>query len=139
MIRARSRCRTVALAILASTGLAACGLPSGERLLDGSDVAGTVQQELQIPLAKVEPVGSTAVLANVREVFAGQSTNETVMMVDFNTAAATVQLTSSRAVAQPELSHITRDNIVVVYRHEPGTMSRFRNLRTALDHVEPPS
>ena len=136
--RARRHSATVLFVVAAGVALTACGLPSGERLLDGSEVAGTVQQELQIPLAKIEPVESTAVLANVRDVFTGRSANETVMIVDFNTAAATVQLTSDRGSGRPEPSQITRDNIVVLYRHDPGTISRFRELRTALDHVGPP-
>jgi hypothetical protein len=140
-IRSRARRhRTVALAaVVASTGVSACGLPSGEQLVDGSDVAGSVQQQLQIPLAKTERVDSTAVLVNVRDVYTGQSSNETVMIVDFNTAAATVQLTSGRTAGRPEPALITRDNVVVLYRHEPGTISRLRELRTAVDHVAPPA
>jgi len=112
---------------------------SGERLLDGSDVAGTVERELQIPLARSDPVDSTAVLANVRDVYTGRSSNETVMIVDFDSTAATVQLAPERADRSPEPSHVTRDNIVVLYRHEPGTISRWRELRAALAHVRPPS
>ncbi len=141
MIRSRPTWRSVTarFVVLASVSGAGCALPSGEPLLDGSDVAGSIQRELGIPLAKTEPVESTAVLANVRDVYTGRSSNETVTIVDFNSADATVQLTSDRTgSARPEPLHATRDNIVVLYRHEPGTISRFRELRTALDQLGPP-
>ena len=127
------------IVVAAGVALAACGLPSGERLLDGSEVADRVQRELQVPLAKVEPVESTAVLANVRDVYTGRSSHETVLIVDFNSAAATVQLTSGRAAALSGIPHVKRDNIVILYRHEPGTISRFRKLQAALGHVGPPA
>jgi hypothetical protein len=137
--RARGHSTTVLSVVAAGVALAGCSLPSGEQLLDGSEVAGRVQRELQIPLTKVEPVESTAVLANVRDVYTGRSSHETVLIVDFNSAAATVQITSGRAAALSEIPHVTRDNIVILYRHEPGTNSRLRKLRAALGHVGPPA
>ena len=125
---------------MASTGLAACGLPSGERLLDGSEVAGTVQRELQIPLAKIEPVESTAVLANVRDVYTRavfQRDGDDRRLQQRRGDGAARIATAERT--RPEPSQVTRDNIVVLYRHEPGTISRFRELRTALAHVGPPA
>jgi hypothetical protein len=132
---ARRRSASVLCGLVAAACVAACGLPSDEELLAGSEVASSVRQELQIPLKKVEQVDSTAVLANVREVYTGRSSNETVMIVDFGSAAATVQLASGGARSPRDLTEITRGNVVVIYHNEPGTISRFRELRDALFRV----
>jgi hypothetical protein len=71
-------------------------------------------------------------MEDVEHTYSGRLRNERILLVIFDSAAATVQLTKGHRPPDKDVDVVVRRNAVVLYQHEPGTISRLARVRTAL-------
>jgi hypothetical protein len=129
-LRYPRRALLILTVLVAASG---CGLPGNETLLAGPPLAQEIGGRLGIPLKKTPGLDSTAVMANVEATYSGRSTNERILLVVFDSSAATVQLTRRQRRRDGNVDVVVRRNAVVLYEHERGTISRLAQIRAALD------
>jgi len=126
---ALSACMAASLA--ASIG---CALPARAPVVDGPALAQTLQTRLGISLHEVPAPSTAANLHDVRAVYFGRSVNERLSAVVFDSAAATVQILGARGAHRlPAPGRLlTHNNVVVIYQHDAGTLSRLKLVQAAL-------
>lgn len=134
-----TRSRFVACSALSALALAAggCGFPQGERLLSPTAVADRLQQALSVELTRVPKVSGIAAFPDVKATYAGRSSNERILVVVFDSAAATVQLVGERSPPGTGIDALRHRNVVVLYQPDPGTLTRASDLASALRSVAP--
>jgi hypothetical protein len=106
-------------------------------LISGPPLAREIERSLDVPLARVPRVESTSVMFNVVQTYSGTSANERLLVLVFDSAAATVQITASRSARGRDMAVIARKNAVVLYQHKNGTASRATTIRSALVRILP--
>lgn len=90
---------------------------------------------MDIALGERPPVVSNSVMADVEQTYLGRSSDERLLVIVFDSAAATVQITGPRQTSLAGVTAIARVNAVVLYQHEDGTVNRANVIRSALARV----
>ncbi len=111
-----------------------CGAWEGEKLVSGPRLVEEVQAELDIPLSEAPRLETTSVMADVDQTYVGRSRNERILVVIFGSTAATVQLTERRR-AGDDVDALVRDNAVILYEHEHGSVSRLGRIKVAVERA----
>jgi hypothetical protein len=110
--------------------LAGCQALATETVIAPTAVREAVQSRLGDALSETRPVDSVATLTDVAAIYALRTPGEHLLLVVFNSREATVQLTGAARPSHPEL--VVVRNVVAVYDHDRGAVSRMAQLRAVL-------
>lgn len=130
------RIATCACTLASVFGLAGCTLTSREPVIDGAWLANALEVQLGVQVEEVPQAPMAGNLHNVRAVYSARSVNERLLAVVFDSAAATVQVLGVQGGGNrvPGLGRLFRhNNVVVIYQHDAGTVSRWNLVRTVVD------
>jgi hypothetical protein len=122
------------LLIAICAALAGCQALETETIIAPTAVREAVQSRLGDALSETRPVDSVATLTDVSAIYALRTPGEHLLLVVFNSREATVQLTGAARPSHPEL--VVVRNVVAVYDHDRGAVSRMAQLRAALMSLE---
>jgi hypothetical protein len=124
-----------AIALLgASLALTGCGLFERERTIPAADARQAVQAQLGVALTETAPVSVLPTLTDVEATYTMKSPDEELLLLVFSTPDATVQFTGPGTKRTP--AAIVVRNVVAVYEHRPGTVSRRAQVRAALVRLD---
>jgi hypothetical protein len=129
---------TKACTVLAcSFAFAGCAmLPEDERRIDSQVVERELERELGLQLRSSSPPPVSTTLANLETSYEGEGSRERVLVLVFDTPAATAQVTGEGGVRNVGSAQLIRKgNIVVLYNRpdgEGGRRGRISSLLTQL-------
>lgn len=138
--RSRRRLRTrriqltaaVLISALLQTGCAL--LPQEERLIDGQLITRRLQGTLGLRFMAAFPAPYTITMSDVVTSYSSRSLRQRVLVVAFDSSAATKQITGGlNRVPQAKIRVIERENMVILYKHAPGTPDLSDELASVLD------
>lgn len=112
-MRSAGHC-AMAMFVLALTG---CPGTQDTTIVGGERVRSAIATELGLALEPLPKIEVTSTLANVIDIYSAPAPNEGVLVVVFDSAAATVQILGDNA-GVPGGHVLRRENVVVLYR--PG-------------------
>jgi hypothetical protein len=126
----RSRRRGAAIVLLAiCVALGGCRALRADTVIAPEAARAAVQAQLGVELYTAATVASVATLTDVDATYAATTASERLLVVVFDSREATVQLTGS---ARSDGDLVVVRNVVAIYDHDRGTISRLSELRTAL-------
>jgi len=130
------RCHSfrAALWLAAGTALAGCAELRAEHVITPVQVRHAVQSELDVALVEKAPVNTVASLTDVTGTYFLKTANERLLLVVFDSPAATKQMTGSAQRSTDDLLVIR--NVVAVYEHHDAHPSRLSRLRSALRRLD---
>lgn len=114
-----------------------CDLSQQEQVIEGLDMQASIERSLGLRLEEDLTPTSVANMHNVTAVYSARSANERIVAVVFDSADATVQFFGR---PRPRFAPgrgvvLRRRNVVMVYHHQRGTISREAILRATLRGV----
>jgi hypothetical protein len=114
-------------------------IPAHEPTIDGAALVDALEAKLGVQLAGTPSAPTVANLHDVSAVYSGASTNERLVAVVFDSPAATVQLVGGNGVHHVSgVGQLLRhDNVVVIYQHDVGTLSRWNLVRSVVRAAPP--
>ena len=118
------------LAVWLCAATAGCGALRAEKFIAPAAARDAVQSALGEVLVETPLVSSVAALNDVTATYALRTTNERLLVVVFKTREASVQLTGPDAAHDGGL--VVNANVVALYEHDRGTISRLPALRSAM-------
>lgn len=111
--------------------LSGCSNTSSGQRVDGSRVRAAVEKELGTRFVAVPNVMETATLSNVLDIYSTGIASERILIVVFDTPAATGQIVGDRGRIQ-DTEVIRRGNVVILYTPAVAAPPRTDDLRRAL-------
>jgi len=129
-----SRPPTACLLVTICAALAGCTALEAQSIIAPTAVREAVQSRLSVALTEASAPDSVAALTDVQISYALRTTNERLLVVVFDSNEATVQLTG--AARSPDSDVVVVRNVVAVYDHDRGTISRLAQLRSALRSLD---
>ena len=123
------RCGAAILLLAICGGLGGCRALRAETVIAPEAVRDAVQSQLGVELYVAPTVAGVATLTDVDATYAATTASERILVVVFDSREATVQLTGS---ARSDGALVVVRNVVAIYDHDRGTISRLSELRTAL-------
>lgn len=122
--------RCVATLVL-TAAIGGCSSVPGEPTVDGRRVRSAIEQHLGVALKPVPKVVQTATLSNVVDIYSAWTSSERILVVVFDSPAATSQVVGKHA-RMPGSDVLRRGNVAVVYTRTPRRGSRVSELRQAI-------
>ena len=118
------------LAVWVCVATAGCGALRADKVIAPAVARDAVQAGLGVALVETPPVSSVAALTDVAATYALRTSNERLLVVVFGTREASMQLTGPGPPRDSEV--VVNGNVVALYEHDRGTVSRLPELRAAL-------
>lgn len=122
--------RCVATLLLAAVIGGCSSVPEGGTA-DSPHVRSAIEERLGVALKPVPKVVQTATLSNVVDIYSARTTSERILVVIFDSPAATTQVVGEQA-RMPGSDVLRRGNVAVVYTRTPRRESRVGELRQAI-------
>lgn len=109
-------------------------LPQKERLIDGQLIARRLQNSLGLRFMATLPAPVAITLPDLVASYSSRSLGQRILIVAFDSPAATRQITGGlNRVPQAKFRVIKRENMVILYKHGPGTPDLSDELASVLD------
>jgi hypothetical protein len=127
------RHRLTAIASTLAIAVAGCGVvPRTGQRLDVGTVRAAIAQRAAIDLHHEPPPIGTPGLPQLAGTYAGANRTERIVLLDFYSPEATAAALGREGARDRDLV-LRRENLVVLYEHEPGGPDHREDLRAALD------
>ena len=94
-----------------------------------------IRRSIFVELTRTEGLENTAAFPDVRAAYVGQTTHERMLVVVFRSATAAVQVLGKQTPHVDGIVPIRYRNVVVLYQHQPATVSRAPRVAAALRHA----
>jgi hypothetical protein len=120
------------LLLVAWPALAGCGgLPDRENVISGGEVERRLERALDLPLVRVPQPRYAPSMVNVTATYEGRSASESLLVVVFDSRAATAQI-GHEGRARGGLDVLLEGNVAVLYRRGTGRPDRKHAIERAL-------
>lgn len=120
--------------VLLAFALAGCSQAGSKTTADGAKVRSVLEARLGITLELTPKVVETPTLSNVRNVYSAQSASERILVVVFDSPAATRQILGEQG--RLDGGEIVRHgNVTVLYTVRTGRANRAATIRRALNNA----
>lgn len=119
--------------LAAMLGASGCTTATSPRPYDAESVRVSVEKRLQMPLERADDVTSSSILTDVLAIFSGATRRDRLLLIVFDSSAATVQATGRiRTSGEYDTAVLRRSNVVAFYTRAPRAPDRRAAIRAAL-------